>query len=375
MQKFTSIIIFYLLISVQLIAQKKYTLLVGTYTSGKSQGIYTYQFSRSDATTTLLSITPSSNPSYLAIAPNKKYVFAVNENADSVNNGGSVTAFAIKKRGKQLTLLNMQPTMGNHPCYVTTDITGNYLFVGNYNGGNLSVLSITKNGLLLPAVQTIAHTGKSKNIQRQEKAHVHATVISADNKYLLVPDLGIDKIMLYKFDAIKGMLSPTNDAFVSVQAGAGPRHIVFSPTQQFVYLTEELTGTIAAFKYLDGTLKLVQTISTVPENFKGNLSVADIHLSKDGKFLYASNRADAESIAMYAVNTENGILTNIGYQPCLGLKPRNFTISPDDNYLLVANQESDNIIIFKRDTTTGLLTDTKKSIAVPNPVCLKWLEE
>jgi 6-phosphogluconolactonase len=227
----------------------------------------------------------------------------------------------------------------------------------------------------LPAIQTIAHTGKSINKQRQEKAHVHATVISADNKYLLVPDLGMDKIMLYKFDAIKGALSPTTDSFAAVQAGAGPRHIVFHPNQQYAYLTQELTGTIAAFKYNDGKLKLIQTISTVSENFKGNFSVADIHISNDGKFLYASNRADAESIALYAVNAETGILTNIGYQPCMGIKPRNFTISPDNNYLLVANQESSDIIIFKRNTTTGILHDTGKRIIVQNPVCLKWLED
>lgn len=375
MPKFTTLVIICCFISLHVHAQKKYTLFVGTYTSGKSQGIYTYQFNRADASTTLVNTISSSNPSYLAIAPNKKYIYAVNENADSANNGGGVTAFAIKKRGKQLIQLNQQPTNGNHPCYVTTDITGKYLFVGNYNGGNLSIFNITKNGSLLPAIQTIAHTGKSINKQRQEKAHVHATVISADNKYLLVPDLGMDKIMLYKFDAIKGVLSPTTDSFVPVQAGAGPRHIVFHPNQQYAYLTEELTGTIAAFKYTDGKLKLMQTISTVAENFKGNFSVADIHISSDGKFLYASNRADAESIAMYAVNAETGILTNIGYQPCMGIKPRNFSISPDNNYLLVANQESSDIVIFKRNTTTGLLHDTGKRIDVPNPVCLKWLED
>jgi 6-phosphogluconolactonase len=356
-------------------SQKSNTLFIGTYTAGKSVGIYTYTFENANAATTLVQTTTTSNPSYLVVSPNKKYLYAVNENADSTNTGGLVSSYAIHKRKKQLTLINQQPTMGNHPCYVEIDKKGNYVFVGNYNGGNLSVLKVEKKGALSAPIQTIQHIGKSSNKQRQEKAHVHATVISADNKYLLVPDLGMDKVMQYSFDENSGALIPTVDYFTKTQAGSGPRHLVFHPNQQYAYLAQELSGSVSVYTYKDGNLKLKQTISTVPEKFSGNFSVADIHTSKDGKFLYVSNRADAESIAMYSIDATTGILTNIGFQPCLGTKPRNFVLSPNDAYLLVANQNSDEVVIFSRDIQTGLLTDTGKRIAVPNPVCLKWLED
>lgn len=364
-----------LFISLFATAQKS-KLVIGTYTGGKSEGIYIYEFDSKNADTKFISTIKSSNPSFLAVSPNKKYLYAVNEDADSLNNGGMVSAYTFDKKKKQLTFINQQPSGGNHPCYITVDKTGKWVIVANYSGGSLSVTPVNEDGSLSADKKVMQHTGKGVNKERQEKAHVHQTLLTDDNKYVLAADLGIDKLMVYDFDNATGTATANTNASVSVPAGSGPRHAAIHPSHKYVYLTEELSGTVGAFSFdnTTGKLKLMQTISAVPEGFKGTLSGADIHVSPDGKFLYASNRGELNNLVIYKIDQAIGVLSVIGFQPTLGVKPRNFSFDPSGSFLLVANQDSDNISIFSVNHETGLLTDTGKSVSVPNPVCLVWVK-
>jgi len=372
MKKLLSVL--FLLVTLAVAAQKT-KLLIGTYTSGKSEGIYVYDFNTATAENKFISSAKTSNPSFVAVSPNKKMLYAVREDGDSVNNGGAVTAFRLNRKKTELRLINKQSSGGNHPCHVSVDKTGQWVVVSNYTGGSFSVLPVNKDGSLASAKTTIQHYGKSVHKERQEKPHVHSAVFSSDNKYLLVADLGIDKLMVYRFDESSGIVTEDATASVSVSGGSGPRHIAFHPSQKFVYLTEELTGTVAGFSFSPtGKLKLFQTISAVPENYKGSFGGADIHVSPDGKFLYASNRGELNDLVIYAIDTATGVLSVVGHQSTLGIKPRNFNFDPSGDFLLVANQETDNIVIFSINHATGLLKDTGKQISVPNPVCIVWVE-
>ena len=353
---------------------QKSKLIIGTYTGGKSEGIYIYDFNTKTGENNFISSIKSSNPSFLAVSPNKKYLYAVNEDADSLNNGGMVSAYKFDKKKKHLSLINQQPSGGNHPCYVTVDKTGKWVIAANYTGGSFSILKVNKDGHVAKPKSTIQHVGKSINKERQEKAHVHQTMLSDDNKYLLVADLGMDKLFVYDFDNANGTV--TENTSLSVSAGSGPRHVAFHPSNKYIYLTEELSGTVGAFTYdvNTGKLKLFQTISAVPEDYKGSFGGADIHVSPDGKFLYSSNRGELNDIAIFSIDAATGVLKVVGHQSSLGVKPRNLNFDPSGNFLLVANQDSDNISIFSVNHETGLLNDTGKSIAVPNPVCLVWVK-
>ncbi len=351
-------------------SQESY-LLVGTYTGGKSEGIYVYKFNSENADYKEISHIKTSNPSYLTISPDEKYVFAVQENGKD-GNGGQVSAFSFDKEKGTLTLINTQPTRGDHPCYVEIDKTGKWLFAGNYSSGNLSIFPVENDGRLGEPSATISHSGSGPNTQRQAGPHVHCTVISPDNKHLLVADLGIDKIMIYAFDASTGEAVPGGQAFAKSQPGGGPRHIVFHPNGKLVYLVEEISGHVSTYRYEDGRLEFLHRSSTLPRGQAGSAGSADIHVSPDGKFLYASNRGDFNNIAMFKLDKKGkpGIL---GFQSSLGKAPRNFNFDPTGNYLLVGNQDSDEIVVFQRNKKTGLLTDTQKRIAVGKPVCIKWI--
>lgn len=272
-----------------------------------------------------------------------------------------------------LTLINNQPTQGDHPCYVEIDKTGRWLFAGNYSSGSFSVVPVQAGGQLGTPTSHIRHDGKGPNKDRQEKPHVHCTKISPDNKYLYVPDLGIDKVMIYQFDAESGSVKPATPNFAASQPGSGPRHITFHPNGKYAYLVEELTGHVVVFSVKEGTLNKIQRTSTVPRGQKGYAGSADIHVSPDGKFLYATNRGDFNNIAMYKLDPGTGKVSIIGFQSTLGKTPRNFNFDPSGNYLLAANQDSDAITIFKRNNKTGLLSDTGKKIEVGKPVCIQWI--
>lgn len=353
---------------------KESYMLVGTYTSsGKSEGIYTYKFNSETGEATAVGVAATGNPSYLTVSPDEKYVYAVHE-IDRSGKGGEISAFAFDKKTGALRFINKQPTRGDHPCYVEIDKTGKWVFAGNYSGGSLSVFPVTKDGGLGPST-LIQHTGSGKDPRRQDKPHVHCTMISPDNRWLFVPDLGIDKVMIYAFDVKTGSLIPAKPSSYSAsEPGAGPRHFTFHPGGRYAYLVEEISGTVVAYEYNNGELKTIQRISTIPEGKTGNAGSADIHVSPDGKFLYASNRGDFNSIASYSIDPETGKLSILENVSSLGKEPRNFNLDPSGNFLLAANQQSDEIVIFKRNTETGTLTDTGKRIKLAQPVCIKWVK-
>jgi 6-phosphogluconolactonase len=352
---------------------QNYYLFVGTYTTGKSEGIYVYRFNASTGDAEKVSTASTKNPSYLAIGNGGKYLYAVNE----VGNGGQgdVSAFAFDKASGKLQFINKQQSGGADPCYISAYKNGKWLVVANYSGGNLAALPIKADGSIDPVAQVIRHEGSSINKDRQEKAHVHMTEFSPDQHFLFTPDLGMDKVMIYSFNPASAQpLAAAMDSFISVEPGSGPRHLAFHPKKPYAYLIEELSGTVEAFHYNNGKLKQFQRISSHPADYKGTKGSADIHISPDGKFLYASNRGDANSIAIYGIDSANGKLHLKGIQSTMGKAPRNFVIEPTGHYLLAANQDSDNVVIFKINTETGLLTATGKQLSIPNPVCLKLLK-
>lgn len=349
---------------------QKYYLFIGTYTGKGSKGIYVYRFDAATGKAEWVSNTDSvSNPSFLALSASGKYLYAVNENGGS--EPGEVSSFSFDKANGRLKLLNRQPSGGDHPCYITVTRNNKWVIAGNYTGGNFSVFPVDANGRLRPYAQLVQHRGSSANPDRQEKAHVHATVLSPSEDRLLVPDLGMDKVMVYPFRPASARPLDTLQRSSAVsKPGNGPRHLTFHPNGRFAYLMEEMSGTVAVYRYRQGKLEFVQRISSHPSDFKGNMGSADIHLSPDGKFLYASNRGDANNIAIFSVNSSTGRLANKGWQSTQGKTPRNFMIDPTGNYLLVANQQTNTVVIFKRNPATGLLRDTGNRIEVPNPVCL-----
>jgi 6-phosphogluconolactonase len=357
-------------------SQSNTYLLIGTYTSGKSEGIYVYNFNSNTGDNSFVSSSKVANPSYLAVSSDNKKVYAVTENADSTKFGvgGAVTAFSFDNKKGTLTYLNQQFSGGLHPCYVTVDHSGKWVFAANYTSGTAAMIAVNTDGSLGKVKQVLQDTGSGPNVQRQESPHLHSTMLSPDNNYLFTPDLGTDKVMIYQFDKNKGILNAAKPAFAESMPGSGPRHLDFHPNNRFVYLIEEMSGTVVAFKYQSGKLQKIQRISALPEKFNGTIGSADIHVSKDGKFLYCSNRGSSNSIAIFKIDSQTGKLTKVGEQSCMGKTPRNFNFDPTGNFLLVANQQTDDIVIFKIDKKTGLLTDTNKRINVPNPVCIKWIK-
>lgn len=370
MRTVLSILSFFFFLSAT--AQDHY-LIVGTYDSPKSEGVYVYKFNSTDGSVREISHIKTPDPSFVAVSPDGQFVYAVNEAAPKDGMGGEIVAFAFNKQTGELLPVNKQPSGGDHPCHVEVDKTGKWLFASNYTSGSLSLFSLGADGSLGKAT-TIQHTGSGKNLQRQKGPHVHGAIISSDNRWLFVTDLGIDKVMIYSFDAISGKLTPASQPFIQSVPGSGPRLFTFHTNNKFAYVIEELTGTVVVFKYEKGTLKTKQRISSMPAGDTSFAGSADIHVSPDGKFLYASNRGDANTIAIYRINKSNGTLRLIDHQSTLGKTPRNFSIDPSGRFLLAENQNSDEIVIFKRDVNSGLLSDSGKRISVGKPVCIKWIE-
>jgi 6-phosphogluconolactonase len=355
----------------QKVKNENYNLLIGTYTSsGKSEGIYVYDFNINTGASSYKSkATGITNPSYLAISRNGKKVYSVSE---AGRGKGSITAFDFDPASGELKLINSVTSGGDGPCYVEVDNSDKYVFSANYGGGSLAAIRVNEDGSLNDDVQSIQHEGSSVH-KDQTKPHVHTVVLSPDNKYLLVTDLGTDKVHTYRFTpGGRDALSPATPAFVSTKAGAGPRHLTFHPNRKFVYVVNELNGSVDAFSYKDGKLTSLQTITMLREGFNGTIEAADIHCSGDGKFLYASNREESNEIVIYSI-AKNGKLKFAGRQSVLGKAPRNFVIVPGGKYLLVANQNSDEIVVFRRNAKTGLLTDTGSRIEIGRPVCLKFV--
>ncbi|OJW12730.1 lactonase family protein [Mucilaginibacter sp. 44-25] len=348
---------------------KSYDLVVGTYTSGTSKGISVYRFyTESGRLAYLNQIDGVSNPSYLTVSNNNKFVYAVNE-----NDQGEVSAFHFEPKTGKLDFINKQSTMGGAPCYISVDKDQKNLFVANYSGGNIAVLPLKKDGSIEQAVITIHDDGHGPNKDRQEKAHVHMAVLSPDEKYVLYTDLGTDKVNITKYKGGKdNPIVPANPPFVKVKPGDGPRHLAFSNDKKYLYLITEMGSSVILFDYDKGKLKQRQEITLLPDGFTGQTGAADIHISPNGKFLYASNRGDANDITVFSINQDNGELTFLQRQPTGGKGPRNFVIDPTGRFLLVAHQNSDSIIVFKLDPETGRIMQAVSRAEIGNPVCLKF---
>ena len=343
-----------------------FTLFTGSYTRTGNGGIHVYTFNATTGTTVLLdSTTGVSNPSYLAVSKNG-VVYAVNEDG-----GGKGAVSAFRWDGKKLSFINTQPSGGDHPCYVAIHPSGRWLAVGNYSGGNLALYALREDGSIAAADTVINHTGRSVDATRQQSPHVHATVWSPDGTALVVPDLGTDELVVYRFnEQSPAKLQPVQS--MKSAPGAGPRHFIFG-TNGFAYSIEELSGTVVSFQYKERQLQQRQRISTHPKNYTGAKGSADIHLSPDGRFLYATNRAAANTIASFAVQ-KNGRLKLLRIQSTLGVHPRNFTLDPTGRWLLVANRDSNEIVVFQRNTSTGALIDSGKRMKTLLPICVKFMQ-
>ncbi|MCL1937504.1 MAG: lactonase family protein [Candidatus Azobacteroides sp.] len=343
-------------------------LIVGSYSDGTTAGISVYDFEMQTGDFEYVSdVKNILNPSYLVVSPDEKFVYSTNEIED-----GAVSSFTFDKKTGTLSLINYQFTEGADPCYININKEATFIVTANYTDGSISVFPLTENGSISPLSQHIAFSSPEE--YALPHPHAHTAIFSPNEKYLFVTDLGRDRI--YQFDVADGRrkiyLNQEKDHTVLLKAGSGPRHLVFHPNGCFLYSINELSGTIAVFAYRDGIQHLVQYVDSDTASRAGQKASADIHLTPDGKFLYASNRSEANELAIFSVNSNDGQLTNIGYQET-GIHPRNFIISPNGKFLLCANRDSNNIQIFEIDTKSGLLHDTGKAISVDKPVCLKWI--
>jgi 6-phosphogluconolactonase len=359
-----------------LLQAQSYKMLVGTYnTDTIKNGIYLYDFNKKTGASNLLTNIPLSNPSFLTVAPKSKNIYAVLENGAKTGYSGSIAALQYNKKTNAFTLQNTVSTMGNNPCHIATDATGNYVVATNYSSGNFCSYSTNKDGSLNKLIQNIQHKGGGKDTGRQKSAHAHGAFFNKENTELYITDLGIDKVMCYKFDATNGSTKPAEFPYLELKPGSGPRHLAIHPNGQYMYILEELTAKITEYYRYNDYWQLLGSVYAEPPMYTGKSSGAAIIISSDGKFLYVSNRGTSNTIAIYKIDGKNGAIDLVGHQSSNGLKPRNMNFDPTNNFLLVANQDSNTIVVFKRDPKTGLLQDTNQNINVPKPVCITWMED
>lgn len=357
--------------------KRLYTLFFGTYTRAESEGIYSAQFDVVEGT--LLPLNEpvySENPSFLAVAPDKQVLYAINEVNNYLGKGtGAVTAFRIDQETHALTELNHQSSHGAHPAHIVVDGTGRFVLTANYSGGNVAVIAIDSSGTLGSLEQMVVHTGSGPNLQRQKQPHPHSVTFSPDQRHVVVADLGIDQVKIYRWDAHEGTLTLNDPSAFNTAAGAGPRHFAFHPHMNYAYVINELASTITALNFNpdNGALTKVSTVSTLPEDWQGRNTCADIHLSKDGRFVYGSNRGH-NSIAVFEIDRNTGELTRVQNQATRGSTPRNFALDPTGKWLLVANQNSDSITIFSIDNESGMLVPVGEPYTIPSPVCIRFLD-
>lgn len=351
---------------------------VGTYTetvsaSGqKSDGIYLFRMEPDTAALTLVDVTSGdANPSFLALHPNGRFLYAAHEVGQFDGQpGGGVSAFARQPQTGQLTLLNHQSSGGGHPCHVSVDALGQHLLVANFTGGNVAVLPIDPDGKLRPATDVVSHHPSDSEAPPTKTPHAHSITLDPTNRYAIAADLGLDQLLVYRFDPAQSRLRPHSR--VKVRAGAGPRHLAFHPGGRYAYLINELDATLTAYAFeaTDGSLRELQTAPTLPAGDPSRKQCADVHVAPSGKFVYGSNRGH-DSLVIYAIDQASGRLTYVGHESTRGQTPRNFAIDPGGNFLLVANQDSNTIVTFRIDPQTGQLSPTGPEIEVPAPVCLK----
>ncbi len=356
----------------------EYLVYFGTYTGKKSKGIYTARLdTRSGKLGDVDLAVETASPSFLAVHPNRRYLYAANEVEQfEGNKSGSVTAFAIDPRSGRLTQLDQEASGGTSPCHLVVDRTGQALLVANYSSGSLAAFAIAKDGRLAPAATRIQHTGSSVNPARQKEPHAHSINLDAANRFAVAADLGLDKLLVYRFNPEAASLVANQPPFALVRPGSGPRHFAFHPNGRNAYVINEMACTVSAFRYdrRTGELFEEQTISTLPKDDKlvPEFSTAEVQVHPGGRFLYGSNRGH-DTIAVFSIDPHTGRLALVENVSSGGKVPRNFGIDPTGRFLLAANQNSDNVVVFAVDSKTGRLTPTGQVLSVGSPVCVKFV--
>ncbi len=357
------------------VAPKSFRVYLGTYTGPLSKGIYhsTLDLASGQLSPPQLSAEINS-PSFVAIHPSRQFLYAVSEISDFQGKPlGGVSAFSIDAASGKLTLLNQQSSGGAGPCHLVVDAAGKNVLVANYGGGSVASLPIDALGQLSAASAFIQHAGSSIDKSRQEQPHAHSINLDAANHFAFAADLGLDKVLIYKFDSSKGSLVANDPPAGVVSPGSGPRHFAFHPSGRFAFVNNEMTSAVTAFRYDGGkgSLTEVHTLSTLPQPVKGN-STAETVVHPSGKFVYVSNRGH-DSIAIFSFEEASGKLTAAGHCPTGGKTPRNFNIDPTGQFLLVANQDSNDVVTFRIDRTTGQLAAVGTKIEVGKPVCVRFV--
>lgn len=366
----SNLLILTFLLSIKLFSQNTYVFL-GSYNRDKeAESILVYQLDTINGELTKFTSAKNViNPSYLTLSPNGKYLYACTDT--KTPNAGSVSSFEFNPKSKTLTFLNKQSSGGENPVYLSVHKNGKWLVNGNYTEGSVSVHPLLENGSIDSIAQNFQYSDGSVHKERQTRSHVHSTVFSPQNDYLFLPDLGADKIRCYRFDATqKQPLIETKVPFIRTDPEAGPRHFTFHPTQKFGYCIEEMSGTISVYQYENGVLTKIQRISAHPDTITSGFESSDIHISPDGKFLYATNRGKENNIAIFSID-KKGHLKNIGYQSTLGNHPRVFAIDESGKFLIASNVNSGNVVVFKRDSKTGLLKKVGNEIQMENVSCVQ----
>ena len=360
------------------IPNKPYLVYVGTYTNkSASKGIYVYSFDPGTGKLSSLGVAAESeDPSFLALHPSGKYLYAVNEIEHfGAQKSGAASAFSIDQKTGKLTLLNQAATRGAGPCHISLDKTGRFALVANYDGGSVTTFPVHDDGTLGESADFVQHHCSSVNKERQEGPHAHWIGTSPDNRFALTADLGLDEILTYRFNSSKGTLTPNTPPFAKVNPGGGPRHQAFHPNGKFAYVLNEMEDSVTAFAYKasNGSLSPLETVSalsTLRGDYKGPKEAAEIAVHPNGKFLYASNRGGIDTISAFSIDPAQGTLHLKDEYPTMGKTPRNFAIDPTGKFLLAANQESNDIVVFRIDSTTGALSPTGDTVEVPAPVCI-----
>ena len=366
--------------SVPLHAASFYLAYVGTYTASSSKGIYSFRFDPATGQLKPMGVAAElPNPSFLATDPQHRFLYAVTEmgpepGADDYKKNGFVSSYSIDRKTGALTLLNKVDAGGGGSCHLVVDKTGKTLFVANYGSGNVASFAIKADGSIGERTGFYQQSGSSVNPARQTGPHAHAVVLSPDNRFLFVPDLGTDQVKIYRIDAQKGTFAPNDPASAEVKAGYGPRHFAFGHGAKYAYALCEMGSSVAVFSYnpAKGSLTPVQTISNLPDDFKGEDNSAEIEVDRSGRFLYASNRGN-DSITVYAIDPAKGTLTKVQVVPTQGKTPRNFALDPTGKYLIAANQDSSTMVVFSVDPKDGQLKPAGQTIDTPSPTAILFV--
>lgn len=357
-------------------AKREYLVFFGTYTRKLSKGIYVSRYDASSGRMTEPELAAEmTNPSWVVLHPKGRALYAVSETSNyQGQKTGSVAAFALDAKTGKLTKLNEVSSHGTSPCHVAVDRTGRCVLVANYGSGSVACYPLKSDGSLGEASSVIQHTGSGPNASRQQGPHAHQVVISQDNRFAFIPDLGLDKVMIYRLDPAKATLTPNDPPSASAPPGSGPRHMAFDPKGRYAYVICELTSVIAAFSYdrARGSFQELGSVSTIPAEFTGRTSTAEVEVHPNGRYVYGSNRGH-DTIAVFAIDPAKGTLSLVEHVPSQGKTPRNFKIDPSGNFLFVANQDSDNVVGFRIDASTGRLSPTGQTLQVGAPVCIEFL--